>query len=41
MQILEAKMSNEHEAKVETLQAEIMRLYKIIQALMNRAEHNT
>ena len=34
-------MSNEHEAKVETLQAEIMRLNKIIQALMNRAEHNT
>lgn len=34
-------MSNEHEANVETLKAEIMRLNKIIEALMNRAEHNT
>jgi diguanylate cyclase (GGDEF)-like protein/PAS domain S-box-containing protein len=34
-------MSIEHEINVETLQAEIMRLNKIIQSLMNRAEHNT
>jgi diguanylate cyclase (GGDEF)-like protein/PAS domain S-box-containing protein len=34
-------MSNEHEVNVENLQAEIIRLNKIIQSLMNRAEHNT
>jgi len=34
-------MSIEHEVNVETLQAEITRLNKIIQSLMNRAEHNT
>ena len=34
-------MASEPEVNVKTLQTEIMRLNKIIQSLMNRAEHNT